>query len=111
MNSYCASTGLTQYGMVYQEEEDLPKVLEIDVRGDIGGVRELIADYIITVKNGILDGAELATTANWEIIGNDWDEALHQQAVEQINNGTICLKDSEDGHQRNLESITVEDLK
>ena len=111
VNSYCASTGLTQYGMVYQEEEDLPKVLEIDVRGDIGGVRELIADYIITVKNGILDGAELATTANWEIIGNDWDEALHQQAVEHINNGTICLKDSEDGHQRNLESITVEDLK
>lgn len=111
VNNYRASTQLTQYGVVYQEGEALPKVLELDVRGDIGGVRELIADYIITVKHGVLDGAELAANANWEIIGNDWDEALHKKAVEQINNGTLSLKNAEDGRPLNLESVTVEDLK
>ncbi len=30
----------------------LPELLEMDVKGNIGGVRELIADYIVNVKNG-----------------------------------------------------------
>ena len=31
---------------------DVPRVLESDVRGDIGSVRELIADNIQNVKGG-----------------------------------------------------------
>lgn len=48
--------------------------LKIDVRGDIGGVRELIADYIINVKGGKLtipDSEDGRTTNVKSITVND----------------------------------------
>ena len=110
MNNYRASSQLLTYGTVYEEGVDeLPTLLEIDVRGELGGVRELIADYIMNVKGGELEAPAL--TGNWKITGYDWDEDLHAQAVELVNNGTLALKSSESGREINVAPITVEGLE
>ncbi len=110
MNNYRASSQLLTYGTVYEEGVDeLPKLLEIDVRGELGGVRELIADYIMNVKGGELEAPAL--TGNWKITGYDWDEDLHAQAVELINSGKLELKSSESGREINVAPITAEDLE
>lgn len=110
MNNYRASSQLLTYGTVYEEGVDeLPKLLEIDVRGELGGVRELIADYIMNVKGGELEAPAL--TGNWKITGCDWDEDLHAQAVELVNSGKLALKSSESGREINVAPITVEDLE
>lgn len=107
VNNYRASSHLLVPGEIY-EADNLPKLLEIDIRGDIGGVRELIRDYIVNVKGGVIT-PELDN--NWKIIGNDWDEALHQKAVELINEGKIEIPVSEDGRTPNVRAITEEDVK
>ncbi len=57
----------------------LPKLLEIDVRGDAGGVRELLGEYIRTVKGGTI---EPHVNNNWKIVGNNWNAADHEKAVQ-----------------------------
>ena len=85
-----------------------PELLEVDVRSDIGSVPALIAEYIKTVKGGTITPV---CDNNWKIIGNDWDEALHQKAVEQLANGTLTIPTSEDGRTPNVRAITESDLK
>ena len=53
VNNYRATSHLLVPGAIY-EEGDLPTLLETDVRGEIGGIRELIGDYIVNVKDGTI---------------------------------------------------------
>ena len=108
VNNYRAGTHLLNYGSVYQEGEELPVLLEIDVKGNIGGVRELIGDYIVNVKNGVITPA---CNNNWKIVGNDWDEEAHQKVVELVKEGKLTIPTSEDKRTPNVRSITVEDIK
>lgn len=107
VNNYRANSHLLAPGEIF-EADDMPELLEIDVRGDVGGVRELIREYIAAVKNGVLTPG---VDNNWKIIGNDWDEALHQKAVEQIAAGLIAVPVSADGRTPNVKSITEADLR
>lgn len=107
VNNYRANTHLLNYGEVYKEGEELPKVLEIDVRGNIGGVRELIGDYIKNVKNGEITSSN---PKNWEIIGNNWDNEKHKEVVKQVKEGKIIIPKSADGRTPNVKSITESDL-
>lgn len=107
VNNYRATSQLLSPGVIY-EEDDLPQLLEIDVRGEIGGVRELIRDYIVNVKGGVITPE---CDNNWRIVGNDWDEDLHQQAVELIRDGVLTIPTSEDGRTPNVRPITEEDVK
>ena len=111
VNNYRASSQLTSYGAIYQEGEELPTILEIDVRGDIGGVREIIADYVKNVKNGVIDANDYGKLTSWEVVGNDWDADLHQKAVDLLNAGKLEIKNAEGNRQVNIASITVEDLE
>lgn len=106
VNNYRANSQLLAPGEIF-EEGDMPELLEIDVRGDIGGVRELIRDYIVNVKGGTI---EPEVDDNWKIVGNDWNEELHQKAVEMIAAGEIEIQDSEDGRTPNVVSITEADV-
>ena len=106
VNNYRASSQLLAPGTIF-EEGDMPTLLEIDVRGEIGGVRELIGDYIVNVKGGTITPE---CDNNWRIVGNDWDEALHQEAVELIAEGILTVPTSEDGRTPNVEPITEEDV-
>lgn len=108
VNNYRVNTHLLSYGEIYEEGEELPKVLEIDVNGKIGGVRELIGDYIKNVKGGKIIPNN---PKNWEIIGNNWDEEKHEKAVQMIREGKIKIPSSQDGRTSNVKSITEDDLK
>lgn len=108
LNNYRASSQLMTYGDVFEEGDELPILLEMDVRGELGGVRELIADYIANVKGGKLEAPAL--TGNWKITGCDWDAELHAKAAELVNSGALELKNSESGREINVASITVDDV-
>lgn len=108
VNNYRANSQLLNYGEVFDKEDGLPKVLEIDVKGNLGGVRELIGDYIINVKNGVITPNNLN---NWKIVGNDWNEAQHRKVVELVKDGKLSIPKSADGRTPNVKSITEEDLK
>ena len=106
VNNYRAASQLLAPGVIY-EDGDMPTLLEKDVRGDIGGVRELIRDYIVNVKGGTIIPA---CDANWRIIGNDWDGDLRRKAVELLADGKLTIPTSEDGRTPNVKTITEEDV-
>lgn len=108
VNNYRANSQLLSYGPIYKEGEALPILLDKDIKGDIGGVRELIRDYIMNVSGGTIS-PELAN--NWKIIGNNWDSGLRALAVKLLNDGTISVPMSADGRTPNVKSITVDDIK
>jgi 2',3'-cyclic-nucleotide 2'-phosphodiesterase (5'-nucleotidase family) len=92
VNNYRANTQLLTYGPVFKEGEPLPKLLgrtedHPDFSAISGGdLRKLIEKYIIEVKNGVL---RPEYEENWKIIGNDWDEELHNLVKELANEGII----------------------
>ena len=107
VNNYRANSQLLAPGEIF-EEGDMPTLLEMDVRGEIGGVRELIRDYIVNVKGGTITPE---CDENWKITGNDWDDDLHQQAVEKLAAGELTIPTSEDGRTPNVKAITEADVK
>lgn len=106
VNNYRANTQLLTPGVIYQAG-DMPKLLEKDVKGDIGGVRELIKEYIQKVKGGAIY-PELDN--NWKIVGNDWSPKQRATAVRMINEGKIAVPTSADGRTPNIRSVTWEDV-
>jgi 2',3'-cyclic-nucleotide 2'-phosphodiesterase/3'-nucleotidase len=64
LNNYNANSHVLTPGEIYTKD-DLPVLAEIDVRGDLGGIRELIRDYIIRVRNGKL---RPECDYNWRIV-------------------------------------------
>ena len=85
----------------------MPVLLETDVRGDIGGIQDLIRDYIVNVKGGVITPE---CNDSWRIVGNDWDEELHRKAADLLARGELTVPVSEDGRTPNAKSVTVEDL-
>lgn len=65
VNNYRANSLLLAPGLIFAED-DLPVLMEKDVRDEIGGIRELIGDYIINVKGGVI---EPEVDHNWSITG------------------------------------------
>lgn len=108
VNNYRANSHLLTYGAVFKEGEKLPKLLDKDIHGEIGGVRELIGDYIKNVKKGVI---KPEVSGNWKIIGNNWNKEFHQNAVELVADGIITVPASEDGRDSNVRSITKADIE
>ena len=65
VNNYCANSQLLVPGVVY-EDDDLPFLVEMDVHGEIGSIREMIGEYIVSVKHGTIDPV---CDGNWKITG------------------------------------------
>ena len=65
VNNYCAASQLLAPGIICAAD-DMPVLMEKDVRGDIGGIRELIRDYIVSVKGGVITPE---CSENWHIVG------------------------------------------
>ena len=86
----------------------MPKLLEVDISSNIGGIRDLIRDYILSVKGGVITPHK---DNNWHIIGNDWDEQLHQKVVEMLKSGKLTLPVSEDGRAYNVKAVTEADVR
>ena len=104
-SNYRVNTQLLMPDILFAKD-DMPKLLEADVQGSIGGLRELIADYIQNVKGGSISPK---CDNNWGIVGIDWNEELHQRAVELVADGTLTLS-SDDKHLPDV-AITEDDVK
>ena len=65
VNNYCANSQLLVPGVIYEDGEQLPVLIEMDVHGEIGGIRELILDYIRNVKGGVIHPE---CDHNWKIV-------------------------------------------
>lgn len=108
-NNYQADSRLLTPGTVYAEGEELPVLLESDVHvNDIGNIRALTARYITEVLGGVLTPE---VDGNWRLTGCDWDEALHDEAVRRINEGSLTLETGNSYSSLNAVPVTVEDLK
>lgn len=110
VNNYRANSHLLCDGQVFStaKGDTLPKVIEKDVKGEIGGVRELVADYIQNVKNGVITPE---VDNNWKITGINWDTTLRGLAVKLINEGKLTVPTSADGRTPNVKSVTINDVK
>lgn len=102
VNNYRATTQLLIAADIFAPGEAMPQLLEMDVRGDLGGIRELLGEYIQTVKGGVI---QPHVDNNWKLVGNNWDPAKHQLAVEMLRAGTLTLPGNEDA--RTLPSTVI----
>ena len=102
VNNYRATTQLLIAADIFAPGEAMPQLLEMDVRGDLGGIRELLGESIQTVKSGVI---QPHVDNNWKLVGNNWDPAKHQQAVEMLRAGTLTLPGNEDA--RTLPSTVI----
>ena len=107
VNNYRATTQLLTAADIFLPGEDLPKLLEIDVRGDVGGIRELLGEYIRTVKGGTI---EPHVNNNWKIVGNNWKAADHQKAVQLLREGKLALNENADARTLPGKAITTADI-
>ncbi|MGL6064899.1 MAG: 5'-nucleotidase C-terminal domain-containing protein [Fusobacteriaceae bacterium] len=79
-----------------------------ETMGDNGRIRELIKEYIQTVKGGIITPE---TSNNWKLTGYQWDSELRNKVVQLVAEGKITIPKSSDQRTDNVKSITVEDVK
>ena len=107
VNNYRATTQLLIAADIFAPGEPLPQMLEMDVRGDLGGIRELLGEYIQTVKGGVI---EPKVNNNWKILGNNWDAAKHSEAVARLRDGSLTLSENFDSRTLPSVAITEADL-
>ena len=108
VNNYRATTQLLIASDIFGPGEALPQLLELDVRGDVGGIRELLAEYVRTVKGGVI---QPHVNHNWEIVGNNWEQAQHDQAVALLREGRLSLSENADSRTLPGRAITQADLQ
>lgn len=105
-NDYCANSYLLAYGDIFHEGEPLPVLEESGIHNEIGGIRELIRDYIVNVEHGVLNPKK---TDNWRLTGIFWPEALRKRVIQAVNDGILELPETEN-HQITARPIREEDL-
>ena len=93
VNNYRATTQLLMAADIFAPGDAMPQLLEMDVRGDVGGIRELLGEYIQTVKGGVI---EPHVNNNWKILGNNWNAASHDKAVTLLREGKLTLSENQD---------------
>ncbi|MBR2811711.1 MAG: 5'-nucleotidase C-terminal domain-containing protein, partial [Solobacterium sp.] len=106
-NNYTPAAHLLAPGDVY-EADDMPVITGMDLCSDIGGIRELIGDCIVNVKGGVITPE---CSRNWKLTGYEWDQQLHDKAVEQCASGILEIPSSEDGRNIKIKAIREEDLQ
>lgn len=104
-NNYRANTHLLTEGALY-EKGDMPKLLVSDVHSNLGGIREMINDYIENVKGG-----QITPTCdnNWSLVGINWDQELHRRAAELVADGKLALKLN--NRKLPIASLTEQDVR
>lgn len=73
----------------------------------ISDMRDLIIDYIVNTKNGVI---ERNIDNNWKITGIKYDEDLRNEAVRLVKEGKLTIPVSEDGRTPNVSSLTINDV-
>ena len=117
-NNYLASIFLLTKGSVFGEEDELPELVQIDVGGSVGSVRDMIMDYVMNVigvkgQDGIAEFTVEDITeenANWKLVGCSWDERKHARVAELVKNGRIQIDDYLDSYGNIIRPVTEDDL-
>lgn len=104
--SFRTETVLTRPGEIYTEDQ-LPVLLEAEIHNELGTIRELIGYYIQDVMHGILTSR---CEDNWELIGTDWDEELHEKALELLKEDILKPEQFLD-NSRHSKPITIDDIQ
>ena len=107
VSRYRAVTQLLVYADVFKQDEKLPTLLEEDVRNDIGGIKDLLCDYIRSVKGGVIYNH---LNNNWRIIGNDWDAACHKKAVQLLQEGKLPLSRNAQTRTLPYSAVTLDEI-
>jgi hypothetical protein len=84
----------------------MPKLLVSDVHSNLGGIREMINDYIENVKGGQITPA---CDNNWSLVGINWDQELHRRAAELVADGKLALKLN--NRKLPIASLTEQDVR
>ncbi|MGU8572716.1 multifunctional 2',3'-cyclic-nucleotide 2'-phosphodiesterase/3'-nucleotidase/5'-nucleotidase [Clostridium perfringens] len=103
VNDYRYNSGLAAGIMDPGEHE---KIYDT-VNDDISAIRDLISDYIINVKHGVINRN---VDGNWKIAGNNWNPEQRALAVKLINEGKIKLPTSSNGRTPNVKSVTWDEV-
>lgn len=107
VNNYRASTTLLNEASGLFKGEGVEVVYDsAKTMGDAGRIRDLIRDYIVDEKGGVIT-PELDN--NWKIIGNEVDATKLAFAVKLINSGKLQLPTSADGRTPNVKTVTYDD--
>ncbi|MBR3347170.1 MAG: hypothetical protein IKG37_08840, partial [Solobacterium sp.] len=88
-------------------EDQLPVLLEAEIHNELGTIRELIGYYIQDVMHGILTSR---CEDNWELIGTDWDEELHEKALELLKEDILKPEQFLDD-SRHSKPITIDGIQ
>ncbi|MGL5122727.1 MAG: 5'-nucleotidase C-terminal domain-containing protein [Fusobacteriaceae bacterium] len=102
------TTFLAENGGLFKPNEIELVVDLAETMGDNGRVRELIKEYIQTVKGGIITPK---ISNNWKITGYKWDSKFRDKVAQLVSKGKITIPKSSDLRTNNVKSITVEDVK
>ena len=73
----------------------------------ISDMRDLIIDYIINTKNGVI---QRSIDNNWKLTGVNYDKELRAEAVRLVKEGKLTIPVSEDGRTPNVSSLTINDV-
>ena len=91
VNSARAKNQLLAAGKIFKNSK--PKLLKVDIKGDIGGIRELIEDYIENAKAGTIKST---CDKHWKLSGYKWDATLHKRALLQLKYRKIKIWEPKD---------------
>lgn len=103
---YMCNTLLLNKGALY-EADAMPELVEPDVHGEIGGIRELIGDYIMHVKNGRITPDR---EQNWKLTGFPWNEEIRKR-VEAFAARDLIPQDHIDAVGHLFRAVTEQMLK
>lgn len=73
----------------------------------ITDVRELIGEYIINVKGGVV---KPEVDNNWKVTGYTFDNSMREKAKQLVNEGKLSIPTSADGRTPNVKSLTSNDV-
>ena len=102
VNDYAVKTRLIGSGSIFDEEDGEIVIYDVDVGGGIGGITELIIDYIANYKmepdeNGIphlkVEDVDEGN-AQWKLTGYHWDEQKHLLVGELVRRGYMQFSDA-----------------
>ncbi|MCR4746486.1 MAG: 5'-nucleotidase C-terminal domain-containing protein [Lachnospiraceae bacterium] len=106
IEDYCVNSLIMVPGVIF-DEDDMPEIVDSEIRSDIGSIPDMIVDYIENECDGKL---KAECDNNWKIVGNDWDEELHNKAVELENEGKLEVPFDSDRNKIAVDPIRESDL-
>jgi 2',3'-cyclic-nucleotide 2'-phosphodiesterase / 3'-nucleotidase / 5'-nucleotidase len=108
VNNYRADTSLMNSENGLFKDSDAEVIFDsFEEMGDAGRLRDLIRDYIVNVKGGVITPD---VDNNWKITGTNFNEEDRAEVVKLINDGTLEIPTSQDGRSPNAASVNNYDL-